>query len=84
MKLKDRNLLAALMASKNVSARQLAGVAGWKSHSYMNRLLSGEATAVSGEAAVKIAKYLGISPANLFVPPPSSGVGQTVRGRGAA
>lgn len=84
VKLQDRKLLATLMANKPVSARQLAGIAGWKSHSHMNRLLSGQATALSAEAATKIAKYLGVRTSLLFVPSASSGVGQTVRGRGAA
>jgi transcriptional regulator with XRE-family HTH domain len=84
MKLKDRKLLATLMADQNVSARQLAGVAGWKSHSHMNRLLSGEASTLKHEAAARIAKYLGVSVRVLFVPSASSDAVQTVRGRGAA
>lgn len=84
MKLKDRALLAALMANQKVSARQLAGIAGWKSHSHMNRLLSGDATSIRAEAAARVAKYLGVAPSRLFVPSASSATQQTAQRRGAA
>lgn len=84
MKLKDRNLLAALLAAQGVSARQVAGAAGWKSHSYMNRLITGEATTVKTEAAGRIAKYLGVPVTSLFVPTASIPVAQTVQSRRAS
>ena len=49
MKLRDRKRLQRLMTVQDVSARQLARAAGWKSHSYMNRLLNGQAETLAPE-----------------------------------
>lgn len=76
MRLIDRKRLAKLMAIQGVSARQLAKAAGWKSHSYMNRLLSGEATTLEVEPAVRIAKKLGVGVDDLFMARLSSDVVQ--------
>lgn len=84
MKLKDRKLLARLMAIQGVSARQLADAAGWKSHSYMNRLLAGEVNTLQVEPAVRIAKFLGVGTDDLFLTRVSSETQQIARGRGAA
>lgn len=43
MELIDRDKLARRMKQMGVSQRELARAAGWKSHSYMRRLLNGEA-----------------------------------------
>jgi transcriptional regulator with XRE-family HTH domain len=82
MKLTDRKRLAKLMAIQGVSARGLARAAGWKSHSYMNRLLAGEVDTLEVEPAVRIARYLGVGTDDLFVARVSSDARQTVkRGR---
>lgn len=67
MRLTELTRLKRLMAVQDVSARQLAKAAGWKSHSYMNRLLKGEAVNVEPEPAVRIAKFLGVGVDDLFV-----------------
>lgn len=67
MELKDRTLLAALMEQQDVSARELARTAGWRSHSYMNRLLNGQAKTLSTEPAARIAHRLGVPFNLLFV-----------------
>ena len=67
MLLKDRKQLAKLMVIQGVSARQLAKVAGWKSHSYMNRLLAGEVRTLSTDPALRIAHYLGVGVDDLFL-----------------
>lgn len=76
MLLKDRKRLARLIEIQEVSKRSVAAAAGWSSHSYLQRLLSGEARTVKPEHAVKIATYLGVDVADLFTPKVSSGGGQ--------
>jgi len=76
MLLTDRKRLARLIAIQGVSKRNVAAAAGWKSHTYLLRLLSGEARTVEPEHAVKIATYLGVDVADLFMPKVSSGAGQ--------
>lgn len=88
MKLTNRKLLLKLMAIQGVSARGLARAAGWKSHSYMNRLLSDNAEVrvdtLEIEPAVRIAKYLGVGIDDLFMARTSTDTRQTVkRGRAA-
>lgn len=68
MLLTNRARLATLMAEAGVSARELSAAAGWRSHSYMNRLLSGEANTCRPEPAVLIAERLGVDLAELFTP----------------
>ena len=42
MELIDRELLAELMDEQDVSGRELARFAGWRSHTYLQRLLNGK------------------------------------------
>lgn len=63
MKLQDRKRLQRLMIVQGVSAR----VAGWKSHSYMNRLLNGEVETLAPEPALRIAHHLGVGVEDLFL-----------------
>lgn len=72
MVLKDPKQLAKLMVIQECSARQLAKVAGWKSHTYMQRLLKGQAKTLEVEPAVRIAKYLGVGVDDLFLAKVSS------------
>lgn len=67
MLLKDRKQLAKLMVIQGVSARQLAKVAGWKSHTYMQRLLKGDAKTLGTDPALRIAHYLGVGVDDLFL-----------------
>lgn len=76
MLLKDRKRLARLIEIQEVSKRSVARAAGWKSHTYLQRLLSGEARTCEPEPAVRIATYLGVDVADLFVPRSASDVGQ--------
>lgn len=65
MELRDRTLLAELMETHNVSARQMSREVGWKSHTYMQRLLRGQAKNVEPVAAARIAYRLKV-PFNLL------------------
>jgi hypothetical protein len=58
--------------------------AGWKSHTYLLRLLAGTANTVEPEPAVKIATFLGVDVADLFVPRVSVGGGQIAKQKGRA
>ncbi len=79
MKLTDRKRLAKLMAIQGVSARRLALAAGWKSHSYMNRLLAGDVTTLEVEPAVRIAEFLQVGVDDLFMPRTSNSAGRIDR-----
>jgi transcriptional regulator with XRE-family HTH domain len=67
MQIKDRELLADLMKQQKRSGRDVAKAAGWKSHTYIQRLLRGEARTVEVEPACRIAVYLNRMPHELFV-----------------
>lgn len=77
MQLKDRRTLAKIMAIQEVSQRELATAAGWRSHSYLGRMLRGEASTCDTEAAARISRYLGVGVDDLFVVRVSSGVAQS-------
>ncbi len=68
MELKDRELLLALIQSRRHSQRDVAKAAGWKSHSYLLRLLSGEAKTLKPDPAIAIAEFLGVPADLLFMP----------------
>lgn len=78
MEVKDLTLLKELMETKNVSARRLATEAGWKSHTYLQRLLRGEETTLKAEPAARIAHYLEVPFSLLFVARSSGKTGQDV------
>ena len=83
MLLKDRKQLAKLMVIQGVSARTLAKVAGWKSHSYMNRLLSGEVRTLATDPALRIAHHLGVGVDDLFLVRVSDDAGDCAQRRSA-
>ncbi|MEV8180301.1 helix-turn-helix transcriptional regulator [Specibacter sp. NPDC078692] len=67
MELRDRKMLQRLMIVQGVSNRSLAKIAGWKSHSYMNRLVAGDVKTLEPEPALRIAKFLGVGVEDLFL-----------------
>lgn len=81
MLVKDRKRLARLIEIKEVSKRDVARAAGWKSHTYLLRLLSGQATTCEPDHAVRIAAYLEVDLYDLFMPKVSSGAGRSVKPR---
>lgn len=68
MKLTDRKRLAKLMLIQGVSQREVAYAAGWKSHSYLGRLLRGDVDTLEPEPALRIARFLGVGVDDLFMP----------------
>lgn len=81
MVLTDRKKLAKLMVIQEVSQRELATAAGWKSHSYLGRLLRGEVNTLDVEPAVRIAMYLGVGTDDLFMSRTSTGFAHSARSR---
>jgi transcriptional regulator with XRE-family HTH domain len=79
MQLKDRKQLAKLMVIQNVSQRDLAKAAGWKTHSYLGRLMRGEVSTLEPEPALRIAKFLGVGVDDLFLTRVSGNTGQNAR-----
>lgn len=83
MKVIDHKRLAKLMAIQEVSHRDLARVIGWRSHSYVGRIVRGEIKSIEPDAAAKIAVTLGVGMDDLFVPRVSA-VSTQNEDRGAA
>jgi len=79
MQLHDLQLLLKLLAIQKVSRRKLAEVAGWSSHTYMQRLLRGDVNTLKPEPAARIAHYLSVPMECLFVPRVSANSGRTVQ-----
>lgn len=63
----NRKRLAKIMVIQNVSQRELAKAVGWKSHTYLGRLLKGTIKTLDPDAAIKISLYLGVGVDDLFV-----------------
>jgi transcriptional regulator with XRE-family HTH domain len=55
------------MIVQDVSQRELARAAGYKSHSYLGRLLRGEVKTLEPDAALRIAHHLGLPVDDLFL-----------------
>lgn len=83
MQVKDADLLRRLMETKGLSARQVSQAMGWRSHSYLNRVLAGEVRTVKPDAAVKLAYLLQIPVDLIFVPRVSGDSRQTDRRKSA-
>lgn len=79
MELKDPTLLASLMEAQGKSARYIARTAGYKSHTYVQRLLRGEAKNLEPTPAARIAHDLGVPFNLLFGTRVSGSPAQTVR-----
>lgn len=84
MELKDLELLQELMETHEVSARELSRFAGWKSHTYLQRLLRGEVKTLKTDPAIRIAYRLQVPVHRLFVTKVSADGGQNARQKDAA
>lgn len=83
MKVRDPIQISRLMALEGVSARELAKAAGWKSHTYLLRILNGKIKSIQPDPAKKIAERLGVDHDRLFLTEVTGDGGQNVR-RGRA
>jgi transcriptional regulator with XRE-family HTH domain len=67
MEVKDHKLLARLVAIQDISTRELARDAGWRSHSYLQRLIRGEVHTLRPDPAILIAQRLQVPVESLFL-----------------
>lgn len=67
MKVRDPILISRLMVRKGVSARELSKAAGWRSHTYLLRILNGHIKSVQPDPARKIADHLGVDTDRIFL-----------------
>lgn len=67
MQVIDPKKIRKLMVIQDVSARKLADEVGYASHSYINRILSGDIKTVTPERAARISRYFGVGIDDLFV-----------------
>lgn len=82
MELRDRKKLARLMIVQGVSQRELARAAGWKSHSYVARLIKGEAKTLETTPALRIAHFLQVGVEDLFLTRVGNSTGQADQSSG--
>lgn len=83
MRVLDPKKIKKLMVIQDVSRRELAAAAGWKSHGLLNRILAGEVTTLTPDRAARIARHLGVGLDDLFVARLSTDAGPTGKGRAA-
>jgi transcriptional regulator with XRE-family HTH domain len=67
MELKSLKRLKTLMEIHDLSGRDLAEIAGYKSHTYMARILRGEYKVLGNEHALRLAAYFKVGLDDLFV-----------------
>ena len=84
MRVIDPKKIRKLMLIQDVTQRDLAAAAGWQSHSYVARLLSGEIKTVTPDRAARIAHYFSVGVDDLFVARLSTEAGLSVQSKGAA
>jgi transcriptional regulator with XRE-family HTH domain len=76
MRVRNLKTLRALMVVREVSQRRLASAAGYRSHSYLGRILRGEVDTLEPRAAFRIARYLQVGVDDLFAPAVSTAAAQ--------
>ncbi|NNG36904.1 helix-turn-helix domain-containing protein [Nakamurella aerolata] len=79
MQVRDLKKLRTLVAIQELSHRDIADAMGWRSHSYVSRLLRGEVRSVQGETALALAKLLGCPVDDLFLTKMDGNVDRSVR-----
>lgn len=88
MKLRDPKKLVRLMEIQGVSQRELSIAAGWRSHTYVARLLNpnlkNRPTGVKPKPAARIARRLGVPIDDLFVTKLSTDTAQNMKRKSAA
>lgn len=84
MKVRDPELLARMISDKGISLREMSIVAGWRSHTYLQRLIRGQATTLKPQPAARIARHLGVPIDLLFVTRLSTDTAHITKRRRAA
>jgi transcriptional regulator with XRE-family HTH domain len=67
MQVRDHRKLARLALIQDATHRDIATAVGWKSHSYVGRILRGQVKTVDPEAAVRMCHYFGVAVDDFFV-----------------
>lgn len=83
MQVRDHRKLARLALIQDASHRDIAAAVGWKSHSYVGRILRGEIKTVDPEAAVRMCHYFGVAVDDFFMSRSTRNPGGTSQGRAA-
>lgn len=83
MEVRDHRKLARLALIQDASHRDIAAAVGWKSHSYVGRILRGQIKSVDPEAAVRMAHYFGVAVDDLFLTRSTRNPRQDGKGRAA-
>jgi transcriptional regulator with XRE-family HTH domain len=79
MQVRDHRKLARLALIQDASHRQIAEALGWKSHTYVGRILRGEVRTMEPEAAVRMCHYFGVAVDDFFLTKSSKIPGRAVR-----
>lgn len=79
MQVRDHRKLARLALIQDASHRQIAEAVGWKSHSYVGRIMRGQVRTVDPEAAVRMCHFFGVAVDDFFVTRCSGNIGHTGR-----
>lgn len=66
MYVRDHKKIVRLMICQEVSQREVSTAAGWKSHSYLGRILRGEVRTLDTDPALRIAHFLKVPVDDLF------------------
>lgn len=78
--IKDSALIGTLMKARGLTSRDVAAEMGWgSSHSYVNRIRSGQVKTISDDTARELARVLKVAPSLLFMSKPSSESGRNTR-----
>lgn len=83
MQVRDLKRLQTLAYIQEASHRDIAEAVGWKAHSYVGRLMRGQVTTVTPDAAVRIAHFFGVAIEDLFVTRSSKNPGRARQSRAA-
>lgn len=83
MLVRNHKKLAGYLLVKGITHRQLADALGWKSHSYIGRLVRGQIKTLDPDAALKIAKILEVPVDELFIIKVSSESGRNGQDKAA-
>lgn len=79
MELKSLKRLRTLMEIHDLSGRDVAEIAGYKSHTHMARVLRGQYKVLGNEHALRLAAYFKVGLDDLFVVRVSSEAGENER-----
>lgn len=83
MQVRDHKKLQRLAVIQDASHRDIAEAIGWKSHSYVGRIMRGEIRTIDPEAAVRWALFFKVAVDDLFLARSSKNPGQREQGRAA-